>query len=230
MDCYSCSKGTPLEGPKVCPECNHVFKGKGWEGLDAHWKAKHESVMPYEQLWGSFCQSHRHSQGNNENAFVRIMNGDNNAFQRIGSQSNAHVGRDFESAAMSFFSSQGLALQPNIKVPVGIEGKQKLHAFDLGCEEQKVIVECKSHRWTTGDNVPSAKMTVWNEAMYYFLAAPNGYRKIMFVLKDYSSKRGETLAEYYLRTYEHLVPADVEIWEYDEKTKGGLRLSKGRCE
>jgi len=36
---------------KICPECNHVFKGRGWEGIDAHWKAKHESIMPYETAW-----------------------------------------------------------------------------------------------------------------------------------------------------------------------------------
>jgi hypothetical protein len=65
---------------------------------------------------------------------------------------------------------------------------------------------------------------VWNEAMYYFAAAPNGYRKIMFVLYDFSEKRNETLAQYYLRTYKHLVPKDVEIWEYNETTAVALKL------
>jgi hypothetical protein len=36
---------------KVCPECGHVFKGKGWDGIDAHWGAKHERVMPYKEAW-----------------------------------------------------------------------------------------------------------------------------------------------------------------------------------
>ena len=26
---------------RECPECDHVFKGHGWDGIDAHWKAKH---------------------------------------------------------------------------------------------------------------------------------------------------------------------------------------------
>jgi hypothetical protein len=60
-------------------------------------------------------------------------------------------------------------------------------------------------------------MTCWNEAMYYFCAAPIEYRKIFFVLKDLSKKRGVTLAEYYLRTYAHLIPAGVELWEYDQE-------------
>jgi len=52
--------------------------------------------------------------------------------------------------------------------------------------------------------------------MYYFACAPNNYRKIFFVLRDTRAKTGETLASYYLRTYSHLIPSGVEIWEYDE--------------
>ena len=33
---------------KACPECGHAFKGKGWEGIDAHWRANHEDIMSYE--------------------------------------------------------------------------------------------------------------------------------------------------------------------------------------
>jgi hypothetical protein len=60
--------------------------------------------------------------------------------------------------------------------------------------------------------VPSAKITVWNEAMYYFYLTPKEYRKIFFVLKH--SRNDETLAEYYLRNYRHLIPSGVEFWEY----------------
>lgn len=36
---------------KACPECGHVFQGNGWDGIDAHWRAKHEHIMPYAQAW-----------------------------------------------------------------------------------------------------------------------------------------------------------------------------------
>lgn len=36
---------------KVCPECQHTFQGNGWDGIDAHWRAKHEQIMPYEEAW-----------------------------------------------------------------------------------------------------------------------------------------------------------------------------------
>ena len=148
----------------------------------------------------------------------------NKPFQRIGSKSNAQVGKDFEIAAQKYFQAEGLTLELDIKVSVGVENIKKEHAFDLGCLNQKVIIECKSHKWTSGENVPSAKLTVWNEAMYYFVTAPSEFRKIMFVLHDYSEKRKETLAQYYLRTYKHLVPSDVEFWEYNESTSSALKL------
>ena len=144
-------------------------------------------------------------------------------YQRKGSTSNTQVGKDFETAAQTFFAAKGITLIRDVSLPIGINGK-KPHRFDLGDPDKKVIVECKSHTWTEGGNVPSAKMTTWNQAMYFFHAAPSGYRKIFFALRDNSTKRGETLAEYYLRTYPHLIPEDVEIWEYDEKGKRGRKL------
>jgi hypothetical protein len=39
------------EAPKLCPECGHLFRGNGYDGIDAHWRAKHENVMPYSQAW-----------------------------------------------------------------------------------------------------------------------------------------------------------------------------------
>lgn len=146
-------------------------------------------------------------------------------FQRVGSISNAQVGREFELIAQRFFALQGLHLQMCHYVSVGIGATKKLHAFDLGCSEQKILVECKSHRWTSGHNVPSAKLTVWNEAMYYFYAAPPDYRKILFVLKDQRRGTGESLTAYYLRTYGHLVPSGIEFWEYDESMGAAIRIS-----
>ena len=40
-----------LKKPRICPECGHVFQGRGWDGIDAHWRARHDNVMPYEQAW-----------------------------------------------------------------------------------------------------------------------------------------------------------------------------------
>jgi hypothetical protein len=102
---------------------------------------------------------------------------------------------------------------------------KKDHKFDLGSTNPLILVECKSHTWTESGNMPSAKITVWNEAMYYFHASPEEYRKILFVLKDSHAKKRETLAAYYLRTSAHLIPEKVEIWEYDPTSKNAQRIN-----
>ncbi len=149
-----------------------------------------------------------------------------NPFQGIGSKSNSHVGREFELIAQRIFAIQrDVHLRLSHPVEVGIGSVKKRHNFDLGCDDQKWLVECKSHRWTSGNNVPVAKMTTWNEAMYYFLAAPDYYRKVLFVLKDLRHSNGESLASFYARTYGHLIPQSVEIWEYDEATDTATRVT-----
>ena len=137
------------------------------------------------------------------------------SFQRIGAKSNAHAGREFEDYVQSWFANSGLLLERDFSLALGVTSITKLHRFDLGSEEHGVIVECKSHTWTAGDKVPSAKLTVWNEAMYYFSLAPKKYHKLFAVLKDDSVKRGMSLAEYYLKAYRHLIPSGVEIHEFD---------------
>lgn len=40
-------------GAKVCPApgCEKEFQGNGWDGIDAHWKAKHTDICSYEDFW-----------------------------------------------------------------------------------------------------------------------------------------------------------------------------------
>src|SRR5882724_4272044 len=84
-------------------------------------------------------------------------------FQRVGSQSNAQVGREFEALAVAALAKRGINVAPGFSVHIGVSNLKKAHSFDLGSDNPPVIVECKSHRWTSGGNVPSAKVTVWNE-------------------------------------------------------------------
>ena len=97
-------------------------------------------------------------------------------FQRIGSSSNAVAGRNFENSSKIYLEKElGRTLTFGKNIEIGISNIKKSHKFDLGDDE--TIIECKTHRWTTGDFVPSAKLTVWNEAMYYFSLAPKSFLK-----------------------------------------------------
>jgi len=107
-------------------------------------------------------------------------------------------------------------------VPVGATTPKKLRKFDLGCEPDALLVECKSHTCTAGGNTPSAKMTVWNESMYCFYVAPEKYSKVFFALKV--GRPGITLASYHVANYCHLIPDGVEIWEYDFAADAVARL------
>jgi hypothetical protein len=144
-------------------------------------------------------------------------------FQRKGAISNSHVGREFEENVKTFFATQGVQLIQSIMVPIGFHGR-KTHYFDLGNYEDKILIECKAHTWTEGGNVPSAKITTWNQAMYFFHVAPRGFRRMLVVLKSFSHRRRETLAEYYIRTNWHLIPKNVEVWEYDMDNHTATRL------
>ena len=59
LECPSCRKGIALDQARQCPECALVLKGRGWVGIEAHWKAKHADVLTYEQFWASLCPAHR---------------------------------------------------------------------------------------------------------------------------------------------------------------------------
>lgn len=144
----------------------------------------------------------------------------NNNFQRIGSKSNAGVGKEFERIAKKYFlDKESIELKENFSINIGVSNVKSKHCFDLGIADSttKILVECKSHKWTKGENIPSAKLTIWNEAMYYFFLSPSNFKKIFFILRDYSKKKKETLGAYYLRRYSHLVPLGVKFYEYNEK-------------
>ena len=136
--------------------------------------------------------------------------------QRVGAISNAHAGREFESNAREYFErEEGLELESGLSVQIGVGALKKSHGYDLGSENPPILVECKSHNWTETGNMPSAKVTVWNEAMYFFHLAPAHFRKVLFVLWAQHPSRKETLAEYYIRLYSHLIPRGVAVLEYE---------------
>jgi hypothetical protein len=60
-------------------------------------------------------------------------------FQRSGSLSNAHVGRDFEEAAMHALAGAGISVKRGFAAKIGVARSQKLHKFDLGADSPPVI-------------------------------------------------------------------------------------------
>lgn len=147
--------------------------------------------------------------------------------QRIDAVSNTYAGAEFEAHALEYFvRTEGLALEPNYSLELGVSSVKKPRRFDLG--NDSTLIECKSYRWTESGGVPHAKLKNLTEAMYYFHLAPASYRKILFVLKDNRPKDTETLAEYYVRTQRHLIPDGVSILEYDPETQKAVKIENSR--
>lgn len=58
-ECLACARGVPKLGRRRCPECGHAFRGSGWDGIEAHWRSRHEAVLPYASFWAALCRRHR---------------------------------------------------------------------------------------------------------------------------------------------------------------------------
>ena len=126
---------------------------------------------------------------------------------------NPRTGSDFEVSVQAFFALRGVILHRDFLQPVGMRAEKHQHSFDLGSTNPPLLIECKCHTWTSGGNSPSAKLAVWNEAMFYFAAAPAQFQKILLVKR--SLKGNLSLADHYVTRFGHLVPSRVTIIEYD---------------
>ena len=139
--------------------------------------------------------------------------------------SNRQKGAEFAERVRAYLESQGLDVEPEYEIQVGVNRHlKKTRNFDWGNES--LLVECKAYDWTAGHNSPSAKLTTVNEAMLYFLDASKSHRKMLFlaVTGRRSGRRAETLGEHYVRTYAHLIPDDVEVHELDPDSLSARRL------
>jgi hypothetical protein len=124
-----------------------------------------------------------------------------------------NTGKQFETIVLNFLRKHGYpGAESGCSIDIGARHK-KAHPFDAGIPG-KLAVECKDHAWRANGGVPSAKVSDWNEAMYYFHLLPAKYEQFFFAVKSVNVK-GETLMEYYVRRCYHLIPPNVRLFEYD---------------
>ena len=102
----------------------------------------------------------------------------------------------------------------SLEKKISIGNPPKDHKFDIVADNDTIAIECKRYTWTETGNVPSAKMGFTNEAAFYLSFLPDSYKKIIVMLRSYHPKRNESLAEYYYRTYRHLL-GNIVVAEFD---------------
>jgi len=109
----------------------------------------------------------------------------------------------------------GVRLKLDQSLPIGKPAKP--HKFDLVSENGCYVGECKNYGWTRGGNTPSAKMAFVNEAVFYLRHLPRRITRFVVMRRDLRWDGKETLAQYYERTYRHLL-GGVMILEMDFRT------------
>ena len=130
---------------------------------------------------------------------------------------NPKVGKAFQLAVKEWFEqARKVPYQMEKAIPIGTPGKN--HKFDLAEATGNVVVECKCYTWTETGNVPSAKIRPINETAFFLSFLPDTMEKIIVMAKATHPKHKETLAEYYHRSYGHLLGA-TRVMEYDVSTK-----------
>jgi hypothetical protein len=133
---------------------------------------------------------------------------------------NPGKGKWFQELAAQLLSEH-FGVQFELDYPLTIGNPPKEHRFDLVSSDLRYVGECKNYAWTKAGNVPSAKMAFVNEAVLYLSFLSRDIVRFVVLRKDVHEKRNESLAEYYCRTYRHLLQG-VLIIEAD-LSNGTLR-------
>ncbi len=138
----------------------------------------------------------------------------------MSNKDNPIIGAEFQEQVRIRFEKQyGKSFVAERKIAIGFyPDNKKDHKFDIVAEDESMAIECKRYTWTVTGNVPSAKMGFTNEAAFYLSLLPNTYEKYIVMLYSYNAKRGETLAEYYYRTNNHLL-GEIKVAEYNPETQ-----------
>ncbi len=125
---------------------------------------------------------------------------------------NPRKGRDFEEKVRQVLEKKYKTSFATQSIKIGMP--PKTHNFDLVSEDGNIVVECKNYSWTETGKTPSAKTAFLNQAVLYFSYLPARSIKIIVLRKDNHPHRKESLAEYYVRTYFHLLNK-VTVMELD---------------
>ena len=132
---------------------------------------------------------------------------------------NTPRGKEFQEAVCEWFASKPEykgSFEMEVGLPIG--SPEKNHFFDIVNKESKIVIECKRYTWTETGNVPSAKIRTLNEAVFFMSLLKGSYTKYIVMLKANHPKKKESLAEYYHKTYKHLLGSTI-LAEFDIEAK-----------
>jgi hypothetical protein len=95
----------------------------------------------------------------------------------------------------------GMDVETEVSLPVG--SPPRPHKFDLATPDRAYIGEAKAFTWTSGNNIPSAKISTVKEALQFLHALPQETRTFVVMRRDLRISTGEALADYFVRLHGH---------------------------
>ena len=117
---------------------------------------------------------------------------------------NPRRGKEFQELAASVLAEYW-GVPFDLEVPFKIGHPPKSHRFDMASTNRKFVGEAKNFSWTESGNMPSAKMAFMNQAVFYLSHLPADITRFVVMPRDIRPRTGEPLADYYHRTYRHLL-------------------------
>jgi len=117
---------------------------------------------------------------------------------------NTKKGRDFQLRVQQALE-RTLGIEFDLEVKIAIGDPPKARPFDLASRSGAIVAECKAYAWTQGGNVPSAKITTLREAANYLLQLPVSTTTLIVMDRHCHPRRGEALADYFVRLNSHLL-------------------------
>lgn len=117
---------------------------------------------------------------------------------------NPRRGKEFQELAASVLAEYWGVLF-DLEVPFEIGRPPKSHRFDMASTDRKYVGEAKNFSWTKSAKTPSAKMAFMNQAVFYLSHLASDVTRFVVMPRDIRPRTGEALADYYYRTYRHLL-------------------------
>ena len=125
------------------------------------------------------------------------------------------TGVGVEVSPAEFEARVGRYLERTFNQPFGHKilplGGGQHHDVDQVSADGKILVECKSYKWTKTGNAPSAKITTLREAIFYLKSCPGERRIIAMQRLPFPGR--ELLVDYFCRLNPGLLDG-MEVWDF----------------
>lgn len=127
--------------------------------------------------------------------------------------SNVEKGKIFQNYCQKILKAEfGRDIESEVRFTL-TDGRS--HKFDLATSDRAIVAECKAYTWTSGGNIPSAKITHLKESVDYLNNLPPSIKALLLIKRDPHPVRRETIGSYFVRLNKEILK-NVNVIEVSE--------------